>query len=47
MTADELLPRVLASMNAGRYRPIPESEHDFIRQCCAEQIEAEEADDAG
>lgn len=40
---DELFRRVLASMNAGRWRTIPESEHSLIWEVCAETVDLQHA----
>ena len=36
---DELFRKVLASMNKGRYRPVPKSEHSLIQEVCAEAVD--------
>jgi hypothetical protein len=36
---DQLFRKVLASMNEGRYRPLPASEHSLIREVCAEAVD--------
>jgi hypothetical protein len=43
---EDLFRKVLASMNEGRYRPIPTSEYSLISEVCAEAVDLRHQEEA-